>query len=138
MGCWGMVKSRAEAKPTHCSREGSLCPLLIRQGEGTSDDGVELRKLLLVIQGVDCSKHEHDLRQREAGSEQHKLCVGVLEQGKQLYYASHFLHSPLQLLLDKSAVTNRSPEDDDAITRPGIVRSLYDPEAGTGVMLSVD
>ena len=28
-------------------------------------------------------------------------------------------------------------EDDDALTRPGIVRSLYDPAAGTGGMLSV-
>ncbi len=28
-------------------------------------------------------------------------------------------------------------EDDDALTRPGIVRSLYDPTAGTGGMLSV-
>jgi type I restriction enzyme M protein len=28
-------------------------------------------------------------------------------------------------------------EDDDALTKPGIVRSLYDPTAGTGGMLSV-
>jgi type I restriction enzyme M protein len=28
-------------------------------------------------------------------------------------------------------------EDDDALTRPGVVRSLYDPTAGTGGMLSV-
>ncbi len=28
-------------------------------------------------------------------------------------------------------------EDDDALTRPGIVRSLYDPTAGTGGMLSI-
>ena len=28
-------------------------------------------------------------------------------------------------------------EDDDALTKPGIVRSLYDPAAGTGGMLSV-
>lgn len=27
--------------------------------------------------------------------------------------------------------------DDDALTKPGIVRSLYDPTAGTGGMLSV-
>ena len=28
-------------------------------------------------------------------------------------------------------------EDDDALTRPGVVRSIYDPTAGTGGMLSV-
>jgi type I restriction enzyme M protein len=28
-------------------------------------------------------------------------------------------------------------EDDDALTKPGVVRSLYDPTAGTGGMLSV-
>lgn len=28
-------------------------------------------------------------------------------------------------------------EDDDALTQPGVVRSLYDPTAGTGGMLSV-
>src|SRR5208283_2945621 len=28
-------------------------------------------------------------------------------------------------------------EDDDALTKPGVVRSLYDPAAGTGGMLSV-
>src|SRR3954469_6366092 len=28
-------------------------------------------------------------------------------------------------------------EDDEALTKPGVVRSLYDPTAGTGGMLSV-
>ena len=28
-------------------------------------------------------------------------------------------------------------EDDDALTKPGVVRSIYDPTAGTGGMLSV-
>src|SRR5207249_10731203 len=28
-------------------------------------------------------------------------------------------------------------EDDEALTRPGVVRSIYDPTAGTGGMLSV-
>ncbi|MCY1073552.1 hypothetical protein [Archangium lansingense] len=28
-------------------------------------------------------------------------------------------------------------EDNDALSRPGVVRSLYDPTAGTGGMLSV-
>ena len=28
-------------------------------------------------------------------------------------------------------------EDDEALTQPGIVRSLYDPASGTGGMLSV-
>jgi type I restriction enzyme M protein len=28
-------------------------------------------------------------------------------------------------------------EDDDALTKPGVVRSLYDPTAGTGGMLSI-
>ena len=29
-------------------------------------------------------------------------------------------------------------EDDDALSKPGVVRSLYDPTAGTGGMLSVN
>ena len=28
-------------------------------------------------------------------------------------------------------------EDDEALAKPGVVRSLYDPTAGTGGMLSV-
>lgn len=28
-------------------------------------------------------------------------------------------------------------EDDEALTKPGVVRSIYDPTAGTGGMLSV-
>jgi type I restriction enzyme M protein len=28
-------------------------------------------------------------------------------------------------------------EDDEALTKPGVVRSLYDPTAGTGGMLSI-
>src|SRR5207302_11491011 len=34
-------------------------------------------------------------------------------------------------------VTLLDVEDDDALPRPGVVRSLYDPTAGTGGMLSV-
>ena len=61
------------------------------------------------------------------------MAIDALAQGFRLSAGEHFTPREVIGLM----VSLLFVEDDDALSKPGVVRTIYDPTAGTGGMLSV-
>ena len=53
-------------------------------GKGAPDEAIEIDQLILEVDSVDSSQHEHDLRQRQTGPQQDKLTVRILKEREEL------------------------------------------------------